>query len=133
MGGVTNFLSVIEARSLGTADIDKMAAAIDKQSAALDGLGKKATAINSHPGFGGFADKIKQGLADPLGTVEAAATKALEALGPGGGIVAGFGVALGSLAVAGFTAAKSLAEYGQQIENTGLRTGLTTKEVVQFG
>jgi hypothetical protein len=133
MGGVTNFTSVIEARSLGTADIDKMAAAIDKQSAALDGLGKKATAINSHPGFGGFADKIKQGISDPLGAAESSIVSALTAMGPMGAAVAGIGTVLGTLAFAGFKAAESLAAYGQQIENTGLRTGLTTKEIAQFG
>lgn len=131
--GVTNFLSVVEARSLGTADIDKMAAAIDKQSAALDNLGKKANAVSEHKGFSGFADKIKQGITDPLGAVEQVATKALESMGPIGAVTAGFATALGALAFAGFKAAESLAAYGQQIENTGLRTGLTTKEVVQFG
>jgi hypothetical protein len=129
----TNFLSIIEARSLGTADIDKMAAAIDKQTASLDGLTKHADKVNSHPGFNDFAGKIKQGLTDPIGAAEAAIQSAGAALGPFGQVIAGTVVTMGAMALAGFEAAKSLASYGREIENTGLRTGLTSKEVVQFG
>lgn len=130
--GVTNFLSVIEARSLGTADIDKMAAAIDKQSAALENLGKSANKVNEHPGFNAFAEKIKQGIQDPLGAIGDAAESALKALGPVGTGVAAAVTTFASFAAAGFEAAKSLGEYGVQLQNVALRTGLSTKEVSQF-
>lgn len=130
--GVTNFLSVVEARSLGTADVDKMAAAIDKQSAALENLGKKADTVNKHPGFSEFAEKVRQGIENPLNAVKSAALSSLEALGPVGGAIAVVGSALASFAVVGYEAAKSLAEYGRGIENASLRTGLTTREVAQF-
>src|SRR5664280_1634254 len=41
--------------------------------------------------------------------------------------------AQGAIALAGFAAAKSLGEYGMEIKNVELRTGMTSKEVGQFG
>jgi len=38
-----------------------------------------------------------------------------------------------AIAVAGFAAAKSLGEYGMEIKNVELRTGMSSKEVGQFG
>jgi hypothetical protein len=49
-----------------------------------------------------------------------------------GGAVLGGAATLGAIAAAGFEAAKSLGEYGRQIEDVKLRTGLSTKEVGQF-
>jgi hypothetical protein len=130
--GVTNFLSVVEARSLGTADIDKMATAIDKQSAALQGLGKSGDKVNEHPGFNAFAEKVKQGIENPLQAIGGAAESALGALGPLGVGVAAIGGGFLAAGFAAFEAAKGLGEYGTQIANVAIRTGLTTKEVGQF-
>jgi hypothetical protein len=130
--GVTNFLSTVEVQSIGTADIDKMAAAIDKQSASLDKLGLSANKVNEHPGFSDFAAKVKQGLSDPLGAFGSSAESALRAMGPLGAGVAATGGVLAAAGLAAFEAAKSLGDYATQIENTALRTGLTTKEVSLF-
>lgn len=131
--GVNNFESIVSAKTVGTQDVQAQAAAMNKLAEAIEGIGKKADKVNQHPGFAGFAAKVKAGLSDPLGTIEQQAIKVFEALGPVGGVTAGVGAALGVMAAAGFQAAKSLAAYGQQFENLGLRTGLTTKEVAQFG
>jgi hypothetical protein len=50
------------------------------------------------------------------------------------GVALGVGAAaMGAIAVAGFAAAKSLGEYGMEIKNVELRTGMSSKEVGQFG
>lgn len=40
---------------------------------------------------------------------------------------------LGTIAASAFEAAKSLGEYGTRVKDAELRTGLTAKEVGQFG
>ena len=57
----------------------------------------------------------------------------LTALGPFGIAVAAGATVLGSIAVSAFEAAKSLGEYGARVKDAELRTGLTAKEVGQFG
>jgi hypothetical protein len=80
-----------------------------------------------------FANSAKSFVEQPLQAIKGAAGGLLEALGPvWAGVSAGVAV-LGAVAVAGFDAAKSLGEYGRSIEDVKLRTGLTTKEVGQFG
>jgi len=79
-----------------------------------------------------FADGAKNFIQNPLQSIGGAAGSLLEKLGPVWSAV-GAGVAvLGSVAVAGWEAAKSLANYGLEIKNVELRTGFTTKEVGQF-
>src|SRR5271157_4949706 len=80
-----------------------------------------------------FADSAKNFVEQPMQAIKGAAGGLLEMLGPvWAGVSAGVAV-LGSVAVAGWEAAKSLANYGLEIKNVELRTGLTTKEVGQFG
>ena len=132
MGSNTNFLSTIEARSLGTADLDKMVAAIDKQSSALENLGKQATKVNDHAGFPAFAEKIRAGIENPLQGISGAVQAALSSLGPLGTGVAAAGGIFAAAATTVFSFAKSLGEYGQTIQNAAARTGLSTKEVAEF-
>jgi hypothetical protein len=54
-------------------------------------------------------------------------------MGPFGGAIAAGVTVLTGIALAGFEAAKSLGEYGVRIRDVELRTGLTAKEVGQFG
>ena len=129
---VTNFQSVISTQSVGTADVDKLAASFDKMSASIDGATQKANKVNEHPGFADFAEKVKQGIQDPLSAIGSAAESMLSALGPVGTGVAAIGATFAAAGIAAFEAAKSLGDYGTQIQNVALRTGLTAKEVEQF-
>src|ERR1035438_2701738 len=80
-----------------------------------------------------FANSAKSFVEQPLEAIKGAAGGLLEGLGPvWAGVSAGVAV-FGAVAVAGWDAAKSLGEYGRSIEDVKLRTGLTTKEVGQFG
>jgi hypothetical protein len=54
-------------------------------------------------------------------------------MGPFGGAIAAGVTVLTGIAPAGFEAARSLGEYGVRIRDVELRTGLTAKEVGQFG
>ncbi len=132
MGGVTNFLSIVEARSLGTADVDKMTAAIDKQSTALDNLGKSGTKVNEHPGFNAFAEKVKQGIENPLGAAGAAAEGFLNKLGPVGAGVAAVASSFAAATVAGLAFARELGALGDSIGDTSVRMGLSIKQTGDF-
>src|SRR5947209_8619076 len=129
---VTNFQSVISTQAVGTADVEKLAASFDKMAASIDGATAKANKVNEHPGFDAFAQKVKQGIQDPLGAIGDAAESALKALGPFGTGVTAAALVMAELAKVSFDAAKSLGEYGTQLQNVAIRTGLTTKEVGQF-
>ena len=72
-------------------------------------------------------------ISDPLGKLRETATGALTAIGPLGGAIAGITAGFVGLVTAGFEAAKSLGEYGMRVKDAELRTGLTAKEVGQFG
>jgi hypothetical protein len=128
----TNFTSVISAQSVGTADVQALAASFDKLSGSIDGATQKANKVNDHPGFNAFAEKVKQGIENPLQALGSAAENALKALGPVGTGVAAAGAvfAAAGVAVAGF--AKDLASYAIQIEQVSLKTGLARNEVQSF-
>lgn len=81
---VTNFTSVISAQSVGTADVAALAASFDKLSGSIDGATKKSNDLNAHPGFSAFADKVRQGIENPLAAVGDAVDSALKAIGPAG-------------------------------------------------
>jgi len=75
---------------------------------------------------------IEQFVRDPMNGAKDAAGGLLAKIGPmGAALGATTGVIVG-FAVAGWEAARSLGEYGTQIQNTAVRMGLTTKEVGQF-
>src|SRR4051794_8711553 len=81
---ITNFQSVISTQTLGTADVDRLAASFDKMSTSIDEATKKSNKLNEHPGFSAFAEKVKQGFENPLKAVGSAAESVLEKLGPFG-------------------------------------------------
>src|ERR1035438_9782483 len=103
---VTNFQSVISTQSVGTADVDKLAASFDKMSASIDGATQKANKVNDHPGFAAFAEKVKQGIEDPLAAIGGAAESMLTALGPVRGGVAAVGATFAAAGLAAFQVAK---------------------------
>ena len=82
--------------------------------------------------FQALGRNVESFVKEPLNAAKEAASGLLEKIGPMGGAVLGGAAALGAIAAAGFEAAKSLGEYGRQIEDVKLRTGLSTKEVGQF-
>ena len=83
--------------------------------------------------FQTFGRNIEGFVRDPLNASKEAATGLLEKIGPMGGGLAVGASALAAVAAAGWEAAKSLGEYGVQVKDAELRTGLTAKEVGQFG
>lgn len=127
-----NFESTISAKAVGTQDVQAQADAIRKLAESIDGLATKANKVNDHPGFTKFAEKVKVGLQDPLGTIASSAEDALKALGPLGVGAAGVAAVLTTAATAGFAFARSLGEYGDRIGDISVRTGLSIKEVGEF-
>jgi len=80
-----------------------------------------------------FGDSIKNVIQNPLQAAGNAVSSLLEKLGPMGAALAAGAAAFGAIALASFNAAKSLGEYGVQIRDVELRTGMSAKEVGQFG
>src|SRR5664280_73295 len=80
-----------------------------------------------------FGDRVGQFMENPLQGARGAVSSVLSSLGPFGmGVMAG-ATALVGFGAAAFEAAKSLGAYGTQVKDAELRTGLTAKEVGQFG
>src|SRR6202050_98881 len=80
-----------------------------------------------------FGERVSQFMENPLQGAKGAVSSVLTALGPFGIAVATGAAVLGTIAVSAFEAAKSLGEYGTRVKDAELRTGLTAKEVGQFG
>ena len=96
--------------------------AYDKMIAAQSGGG----------GWQGFGDSVKGFVQNPIQGAGNAVSGLLGKLGPMGTALSAGAAAMGAFALASFNAAKSLGEYGVQIRDVELRTGLTAKEVGQF-
>jgi hypothetical protein len=104
--------------------VEAITKAYDKMIAAEQGGGGSR--------WQGFADGVKNFIQNPIQAAGSAVGGLLEKLGPMGTALAAGAAALGAFAVASFSAAKGLGEYGVQIRDVELRTGLTAKEVGQF-
>jgi len=103
------------------------ALAVKAAKEAEEALRKQAEAIK------GFGERVSQFMENPLQGAKGAVSSVLTALGPFGIAVATGAAVLGTIAVSAFEAAKSLGEYGTRVKDAELRTGLTAKEVGQFG
>jgi len=103
------------------------ALAVKAAKEAEEALRKQSEAITS------FGDRVSQFMENPLQGAKGALSSVLSALGPFGIAVTAGAAVLGTIAASAFEAAKSLGEYGTRVKDAELRTGLTAKEVGQFG
>ena len=124
----------------GKSGVDRLVAQRDqllqrygREPAAVDAITKsyqwmitEQQRVDKEANFAGVGEKIRQGLQNPLQSVQG-----LLAGMPGW---VGVGVAaLTGMAAAGFEAAKGLGEWGVRIRDVELRTGLSAKQVGEFG
>jgi hypothetical protein len=103
------------------------ALAVKAAKEAEEALRKQSEAITS------FGDRVSEFMENPLQGAKGALSSVLSALGPFGIAVTAGAAVLGTIAASAFEAAKSLGEYGTRVKDAELRTGLTAKEVGQFG
>ena len=103
------------------------ALAVKAAKEAEEALRKQSESIKA------FGERVSQFMENPLQGAKGAVSSVLTALGPFGIAVAAGAAVLGTIAVSAFEAAKSLGEYGTRVKDAELRTGLTAKEVGQFG
>ena len=136
-----------QAETYGKSGVDKLISQRDqllqrysREPQAIDAITKsyekmvaEQKKIDSEAKFEGFGEKVKQFIESPLAGAKSAVTSLLTAMGPFGVAIAAGVTVLTGIALAGFEAAKSLGEYGVRIRDVELRTGLTAKEVGQFG
>ena len=125
---------LIESRTTGEQEVNRLADAINRVTTASENLNQKPIKVKppDPSEFEKFASSVKQFIKDPLDFTGDAVETFLNKLGPmGTGVLAG-GAVFGFLAKEAKGAAESLAAYGAQIENISLRTGLSAKEVGQF-
>jgi hypothetical protein len=80
-----------------------------------------------------FGQNAQMFLQNPMQGAQSAITGAAQAMGPFGIATVGTVTALVAVGTAAYGAMKSLGEYGTEIRNTALRTGLSTQEVQAFG
>jgi hypothetical protein len=107
--------------------------AIDAITKSYERMVAEQKKIDSEAKFEGFGEKVKRFIESPLAGAKSTVTSLLTSMGPFGGAIAAGATVLTGIALAGFEAAKSLGEYGVRIRDVELRTGLTAKEVGQFG
>src|SRR5271154_1094931 len=107
--------------------VAREALAVKAAKEAEEALRKQSEAIK------GFGERVSQFMENPLQGAKGAVSSVLCALGPFGIAVTSGAAVLGTIAVSAFEAAKSLGEYGTRVKDAELRTGLTAKEVGQFG
>lgn len=82
--------------------------------------------------FAQLGSKIKEAIENPLHAAGSAVETFLGKLGPAGALVAGTIAALAAATIKGFEFAKEIGHLGDQIEDTSIRMGLTTRETQQF-
>jgi hypothetical protein len=137
-----------QAAAIGKSGIDKLnsqmeqaiknygysESAINKITAAYERL-KKAQEPVENPGerYKALGESIANSIEAPAASAKAAIGGLLEKAGPLGVALAGGATALAAIAAAGYEAAKSLGEYGTRIYDVEVKTGLSAKEVGQFG
>ena len=101
--------------------------ATQKKADATAALEKQTKSIET------FGERIAQSVQNPIQGAGSALTGLLGKIGPLGVALGAGAAVITGFAVATFEAAKSLGEYGVRIKDAELRTGLTAKEVAQFG
>src|SRR5579883_2504272 len=107
--------------------VDRVRAAYERMIEAEKKKGEHGGGIEE------LGSKFKEFIENPIAGVKEAAGGLLEKLGPIGGAIAAGAGAFTAFAAAGYEAAKSLGEYGVQVRDVEVRTGLSAKEVGQFG
>ena len=109
-----------------TSAYDRMIAT-QKKADATAALEKQAKSIET------FGERIAQSVQNPIQGAGSAVTGLLGKIGPLGVALGAGAAVITGFAIATLEAAKSLGEYGVRIKDAELRTGLTAKEVAQFG
>ena len=102
--------------------VDRVTASYAKMIAEYEKANKGGGGISS------IAGNAQGMITAPLDTVKGLISGA----GPAGMAIAGIAAALGAAEAAGLAATRSLADYGVEIRDVQLRTGLAAKEVGQF-
>lgn len=126
--GVTRFEGVVSMQSVGTQDVDKLADSFLKLSGSIDSASEKSKKISEHPGFDGYAAKVKAGIQDPLGAASDAMDSVLKAAGPmGAAVSAGIGI-FTAVGLAGLAAERSLGLYATGLERTGAVMGTNVEQ-----
>src|SRR5712691_10727755 len=80
-----------------------------------------------------FGESIRQHIESPIGSVSLSLGKLAESMGSVGVAAATTVGVIGAIGLAAFEAAKGLGELGTQTLAISIRTGLSAKEVGQFG
>jgi hypothetical protein len=133
MGAAESLALAITTQTTGTAEVEKLVAALNKYVDKVDEAKKKSEQARPRAtGFEQFADGVKKAIENPLQAAGDAAKGFLGTLGPVGTGIAAAGASAVLFGVEAFGMAKSLGELGVQVQNVSLRTGLSTKEVGQF-
>lgn len=123
----------IDAKSTGQAEIEKLAASLNKVVSISERVGQRQNNAPIATGFEQFPQQIKQLVENPIASAESTVARFASSFGPVGLIASGAVAGLTSFALASEGAARRLADLGVSVRDTALKTGLSVKEVSQFG
>jgi hypothetical protein len=99
---------------------------------AINGAYNKMISAETGGGMQQMGQNLQNFVQSPLNAAKDAAMGLVEKIGPMGFALGGAATAVVAIASAGFQAAKALGEFGVQVRDIELRTGLSAKEVGQF-
>jgi len=130
MAGSDRFTGIIEAKTVGEADLQRFTQALEKTANALDKSGKSAESNSAS--FDKFASGVKNAIQNPLQAAGNAAEAFLQSLGPMG---AGLAVAGTAALVAGkqiFDFVSVMGKAAEQQINAAGRIGVSVGQYQQF-
>jgi len=133
MGANERLSLQIDGKATGTAEIEKLAVAMNKVVSISDKIGQAKQQGEAKTGFESFPSQIKSLVQDPLASAESAVGSLLGKFGSAGVALGGSLAVITSVVGASLSAARALADMGVQYEAVRIRTGMTTKEIAQFG
>jgi hypothetical protein len=121
------------AASLGAIEhaLVKATPAVDEHEEHLRHL--KEEAEKTSEGIKKFGESIRQHIETPLGSASLSLGKAAEAMGPYGIAIGEAAATLTLIGTVAYEAMEKLGALGTEVTNVSIKTGLSTKEVGEFG
>lgn len=130
MPGVERFTGIIEAKTVGEAELQRFSTALEKVAGNLDKSGQ--TASKQGEQWNRLAQQLRTAIEHPLQAAGMAAEGLMRTLGPVGISVVAFGASAGLAAKGVHDLAISMGNWAEEQLHGAYRTGLTTKEFIQF-
>lgn len=130
MAGAERFSLIIDSKTTGTAEVEKLTLALSKVANVAENAGKKTetAAKSANDSARGLASSIQSAISDPLGTAKSKVEEFAFSLGKFGGISVGVVAGLGAIGAAAFEIVAGAGKAAEGLANFADRTGLTISQ-----